>query len=288
MQGRKFNEISRLLVMSCMAYMLLDIPVRVTEFFPINAGLKSFLPSTLGLFLGHWGVIGCCLGCTLSSLILRVPIHDVAYECYCIIVNGLVMWLGWHLFSRSHRVHFKSLRKYAIYAGLAALSSALCLDTKYSLSYFAAEMIVGLPINILMAGPLAVEPVVPVFYKVKDDASFSLFSDAESLEHANEVLEVTGENRGLDMKRMFEIESCLEEMSLRIFSVIPETEIKIRINYSDAISIKLSYEGKMYNPFVMTKGDDLIDIMSLKIIKHRALRASFSYSGGENNIHVVV
>ena len=288
MQERKFHDKIKLLVLSCLAYILLDVPVRVTEFFPINAGLKSFLPSTLGLFLGPYGIAGCCAGSIVPSAVMGVSWSDAGYECFCIVVNGLVMWLGWHIFSRSHTVHFKSVRKYIIYSGLCAVSSALCLDTKYSLSYFAAEMIVGLPINILLSGPLAVEPVVTPFCSIKDDAAFSLFSDPESLESANEVLELTGESKGLGVKRMFEIESCIEEISIRIFKALPEAEIRVRISYSDAISMRLSYEGRMYNPFVISKGDDVLGMMSLKIIKHRALRASYGYSGGENNIHVVV
>ena len=288
MRERNFNEKIELVILSCLAYVLLDIPVRITEFFPINAGLKSFLPSTLGLFLGPYGIIGCCIGCVFPSLLMGVSRSSAAYECWCILVNGIIVWYGWHIFSHSHRIHFKTLKKYVIFAGLLAVSSALCLDLKYSLSYFAAGMIIGLPINILMAGPLAVQQVVPGFYMVNDDAVFSLFSDAESLESANEVLEMTAEEKGVNMKRIFEIESCIEELSIRIFEVLPETELKVRIYYDDAISMRLNYEGKKYNPFIIGKDDDIINIMSLKIIKHRALRASFEYSGGVNHIHVVV
>ncbi len=288
MRERNFNEKLELVILSCLAYVLLDIPVRITEFFPINAGLKSFLPSTLGLFLGPYGIIGCCIGCVVPSLFMGVSWSSAAYECWCILANSIIVWYGWHIFSRSHRIHFKTLKKYVIFAGLLAVSSALCFDVKYALSYFAAGMIIGLPINILMAGPLAVEQVVPGFYKTKYDAEFSLFSDAESLESANEVLEMTAEEKGVNMKRIFEIESCIEELSIRIFAVLPETELKVRIYYDDAISMRFSYKGQRYNPFIIAKNDDIINIMSLKIIKHRALRASFEYSGGENHIHVVV
>lgn len=288
MQERNFSENLELVIMSCLAYILLDIPVRITAFFSINAGLKSFLPSTLGLFFGPYGIIGCCIGCIVSSLIIGAGWSSAVYECWCIFVNGIIIWYGWHIFSRSHRIHFKTIRKYVIFAGLLGAGAGLCFDMNYALSYFAAGMIVGLPINILMAGPLAVEQIVPGFCKAKDDVVFSLSSDAESLEKANELLEDTAYAKGVNIKRIFEIESCIEELSIRIFKVIPGTTLKVRIYYDDATSMRLNYQGRKYNPFIIGKDDDIINITSLKIIKHRALRASFEYSGGENHIHIVV
>ena len=90
------------------------------------------------------------------------------------------------------------------------------------------------------------------------------------------------------MKRVFEIQSCLEELSIRIFNAMPDTKIKINVIYYNAISMKLNYAGEKYNPFRINKGEDVLDIMSLKIIKHRALRASFAFYKGENKIHVVM
>lgn len=278
----------KLLLLSALAYVLMDIPVRVTEFFPINVGLKSFLPSTMGLFFGPYGAAGCCIGCLISSLVLRVPLTDAGYECYCIIINSIILWYGWHFFSRSHRIHFKTFKKYAVYIMLLAVSSALCFDVRYALSYFSFGLIVGLPINILLCGPLSLEPVLPSFAKITDDAVFTVDSDPESLERANEVLEATSEEKGVNMARMFEIESCIEELTIRILEALPDTKIKVNILYSEAISIRMHYNGKKYNPLLIAKGEDIIDLMSLKIIRHRALRASFSYFGGENNIHVVV
>ena len=52
--------------------------------------------------------------------------------------------------------------------------------------------------------------------------------------------------------------------------------------------MRLDYAGIKYNPFRINKNEDILDIMSLKIIKHRALRASFVYSDKENKIHVVI
>ena len=102
------------------------------------------------------------------------------------------------------------------------------------------------------------------------------------------TLNVYNGKKGISLKRVFELQSCLEELSIRIFKAVPDAKIKVGIIYYDAISIRLDYICKKYNPFKINKGEDILDIMSLKIIKHRALRASFVFYKGENKIHVVI
>ena len=36
------------------------------------------------------------------------------------------------------------------------------------------------------------------------------------------------------------------------------------------------------------KDEDEVDVMSLKLIKHRAMRAMYSYRSGENHLHIVI
>ena len=59
-----------LVIVSCLAYFMMDVPVQMTGILPSYAGIKNFLPSTLGLFFGLYGVTGCVLGCILSAIIL--------------------------------------------------------------------------------------------------------------------------------------------------------------------------------------------------------------------------
>ena len=47
-------------------------------------------------------------------------------------------------------------------------------------------------------------------------------------------------------------------------------------------------DGTKYNPFLKEADEDEIDLLSLKLLRHRALRASWSYTGGQNLIRVVV
>ena len=139
----------------------------------------------------------------------------------------------------------------------------------------------GIPVTILLEGVLSLIPL-------PDDASFVLQAGAASLNDANAVLEETAREQGISMKRIFEIQSCLEELSIRIFTAMPEASIRVRIRYGEAISAHLNWAGEKYNPLYIEKGEDKLDIAALKIIRHRALRASFSRRNGENRVHIVV
>ena len=174
------------------------------------------------------------------------------------------------------------------YIFLTILASILCLNLDFMVSYFITGIVIGLPVNILFGSLLYVEPFVPSFAAIKYDAEFELENISGSLDKANDILESTAEGRYINLKRVFEIQSCLEELSIRIFSAIPEAKIKIKLIYYNAISMRLDYLGKKYNPFKVNKNEDILDIMSLNIIKHRALRASYIYTEGENKIHVVI
>ena len=62
----------------------------------------------------------------------------------------------------------------------------------------------------------------------------------------------------------------------------------INVMYDDTFSIRLAYLGGKYNPLLIGKEEDEMDIASLKLIKHRALRASYKYKYEENIVHIVI
>ena len=275
-------------ILTAFIYVLVDIPVLMTGFLPDYAGIKNSFPFIAGFFYGNYGVIGCCIGCFISSFIMGETFSSMLWECWCLIIIGNCIYYGWHLLSKSHRIHFKKLKHYTRYIILSFVASILCLNPDYMISYFLTGILIGLPVNILFGSLLYIEPFVPSFAVLKSDAEFELENVSGSLDKANDFLQDTAMSKGANLKRVFEIESCLEELSIRIFNAIPDAKIKVKVIYYNAISMRLSYLGVKYNPFIINKGEDVLDIMSLKIIKHRALRASFIFHSGENNIHVVI
>ncbi|MBQ7195956.1 MAG: DMT family transporter [Synergistaceae bacterium] len=275
-------------VLTAVIYILLDIPVMMTGFLPDYAGIKNALPFITGLFYGIYGMTGCIIGCLVSSVLMGETFISMLWECWCITAISLSMYYGWHIFSKSHRINFKKARHYIRYLFLSLFASVLCLKPDYMVSYFLTGILIGFPMNILFGSLLYIEPFVPSFASAKADAEFELKNDSGSLESANDFLQDTAISKGVNLKRVFEIQSCLEELSIRIFKAVPDAVIKVRVIYYNAISMRLSYTGIKYNPFKINKNEDILDIMSLNIIKHRALRASFIYSGGGNKIHVVM
>ena len=294
----KNRENFMLTFLCALAYFVIDAPVQMTGIFPSFAGIKNFLPMTLGLFFGAYGVTGCVIGCIASALLVNPSIPDVFRECCCIIFIGTAMFYGWHSTTETWRISFKSWRDYGRYAALLAVLSviagAVYIDwglsqmVAVSLAYFITGIFIGIPVNILFSSLLYIEPVIPCGKLREYDAEFCLLPNSESLEGANEILEVSAMKHGISMKRVLEIQSCIEELSLRIQKANPDARISVSVIFGDAMSARLHYSGKKYNPFRIEPGEDEIDIMSLKIIKHRAIRASFSYRGEENIVHAVV
>ena len=275
-------------ILSAIVYVIMDFAVESTGFLPDYSGIKNSLPFITGLFFGLYGTLGNLIGCVISSRIEGEPLSVMFQECACVFIVGLCMYYGWHLLSKSHRINFKRSRHYTRYILLTVLASALCVRPGYIVSYFITGILIGLPTNILFGSLLYVEPFVPIWCKTSNDVDLILEQGGENLEIANESLQDSAVKKGITLKRVFELQSCLEELSIRIFNTIPDAKIKVSVIYYDAISMRLDYVGKKYNPFKINKGEDVLDIMSLKIIKHRALRASFAFYKGENKVHVVM
>lgn len=282
------RERMKLTLICALAYFVMDVPVQMTQILPSFAGIKNFLPSVLGLFFGVYGVAGCVIGCVLSALIVNPDITAVLHECWCIIAAGFVMFIGWHMTAKTHRPSLKTWPDYARYIALLIVGCILCGRVPVSLAYFITGLTIGIPVTILFSSLLYIEPVIPRRYTSFPDADFCLLPNAESIEGANELLEMSAVKRGVNMKHTLEIESCIEELALRIRKNHPDARISVSVIFGEAISVRLHYSGEKYNPFHISPDEDEIDIMSLKIIKHRAIRASFSYSGGENLVHAVV
>ena len=291
-----------MLLRSALIYLLADVPVQLTGFLTFGScvGVKNFLPATLGLLFGPWGAIGGCVGCAAGALLLGTPVYEALLECICILVIGVGMWLLWHLGSTTHRIHFKRPINYLKYlgllVGLSAIAACACfvlpgMRASFSAVFFAhlsMGLLVGIPVNILFNGLLSIEPVLPPWYSVNYPVSGAITSDPQTLAAFNEALEDFSFSRKLNMKRLFEIQNCVEELSIRILAAQPDAKIEIRMNYDDTFSARLSYPGAKHNPLRTSKDEDELDVMGLKLIKHRALRAAYSYKQGENRILIVL
>ena len=258
----KISKYCNMILVSAIVYVLLDLPLRITEFLKFDAyiGLKNFLPSTLGLLFGPWGQ---------------------------------------QADSVTHKVHFKRPFHYIKFAGFLAILSGCCglysalvmgkqTFVVISISYMALGLLVGTPVNILFSDLLCIQPVLPWGYSIKNDVTGIIDAGTNSLDLLNDALEEFAFERKISRKKIFEIQNCIEEISIRVFERLPDTQIRIQMDYDDAVSLHFVYKGKKYNPFRIEKDEDEISLMGLKLIKHRVLRAMYRYGNGDNEVHIVI
>ena len=104
MANNDFRRGISLMLISAAVYWMADLSVQLTGFLHFGAwiGIKNFLPVTLGLFFGVWGVAGGVLGCVATAAILQTPLNEVCFECVCITILGTGMWLLWHARNAAH------------------------------------------------------------------------------------------------------------------------------------------------------------------------------------------
>ena len=154
--------------------------------------------------------------------------------------------------------------------------------------YSALSVLVGIPILTLFNSAMCFDCILPPGVKPHADVSSLITSDPMTLSEANEKIDDFAFARKIPMKRSMEIQNCIEELTIRILRTIPDANIHLTLIYDDVFSATLLYEGKRYNPLHTEKNEDELDIMSLKLVKHRALRASWRCTGNENRIRIVI
>ena len=298
---RKLHSSLRVLLFACLVYFLLDFPIRFTEAyqFPDCVGIKSFLPFTLGLFFGPMAAVGATLGAVCTSIVCHTTFVECLAEVLCVLLAGIGSWLGWYGIYRNGHIRFERFREVGIYAAVVLCLSLLCggisgfllgsgmiLPTIGILAV--TGLLVGLPINILLGGIFCVTPVLPWFCKAEGGISFRLAHCDPGPGAVNEAIEAEALEKKIPMKRVFEIENCLEELYIRIRRKLPEAEICGKVELGSTISMRILVDGTKYNPFLQEADEDEMDLISLKLLRHRALRASWSYTDGQNIIHIVV
>ena len=291
----------KMLLLACVIYFLIDFPIRFTEAydFPDWVGIKSFLPFTLGMFFGPFAVFGAALGAVCTGLVCRTAAAECLTEVLCIVLAGTGSWLCWFAFHRGGKTRLEHFRDVGIYTAMVLCLSVLCggfseallgrnliLPTVGILA--ATGLLVGLPVNILLGGIFCVTPVLPWFCREEGFISFELTARDAGSGAVNEMIEAEALVRKIPMKRVFEIENCLEELYIRIRRKLPQASVCGKVELGSTISLRIWVDGTKYNPFLKEADEDEIDLLSLKLLRHRALRASWAYADGQNVIRIVV
>lgn len=296
-----FPKYMKLMLLSMVIYAVVDIPVQATGFLTFGSyvGVKNFLAPVLGMQFGIVGVIGTVIATFLSALLLKTPMNFVLLECVSNIVIGVGIWIFYNLSNKSRKPQYKKTNDIISYIVILSFLSALSGVLSYLfieggdfITIFAGftsmGLLVGIPVNIMISGIFCFKPIIPATGEMKYDVQGTITAAPESLVMINDLLEEAALDKLIGRKRLFEVQSCIEELAIRIFNTLPNVEIKIFVDLGDSISMKFIYIGEKYNPLHIKKGEDKLDSLSLTLVKHRALRASYKYIKDENEIHIVV
>lgn len=297
----------RFIYISAIIYFCFDYFVQRTNFLQCYSfvGLKSFLPMTIGLNFGLYGIIGELIAVSLTSYLLHTAFKFYIMEIIIVLIFGLGSWFLWHMQSYTHRIHFRYLFNFVRYISLSVFLSFICaIIANNAINRFAYEevlvwnismdILVGIPVNIIYAGLMNLNPILPPIYvrgekiKEKNDIIFTVDGDIQSFQTLSEMVEGVLMREKVDMKKTFIIQNLIEEMYLRITRKFPKAIIDVKANCDVDFSVEFIFIEKKFNPFIVQKDEEESDVAGLKIIKHRALLAFYSYIYGENRIHIVI
>lgn len=288
------------LIISAAVYFILDIATRFNQFMGLSdfAGPKNFLPLTLGLLMGPWSAPGMCAGELISALAVGTPLPDAAAEAISIVIMTVGGWYLWYAGNR-RPVYLKRKEDYIRFLLIAAVLSALCSVSaipimgmrawrEMAVCYFIFSVFIGVPVIILATSIFCIRSAGPKGYCAAPDVEAVIGPDANGLDELQEKIEELYLGRGFTMKHVFPVENCLEETIVRLQGGCDNGPVEISLFVMDSTSLFVSCSGRKFNPLLRQPGETEEDLLGLVMIKQRALRASYSYRGSCNYLHIVI
>ena len=300
---RKGIRVVLIVVICMLAFIVLDLPVRFSKFvndMPPYLGIKNAVAPATALMVGPWGTIGSVLGAVICGIIDKTATWtQIIYEIVTIVILSLGSWFLWHMFTPDHKVRFKTLydltKFTAILASLSAANGVLSFAfvsggdlLPVFLTELISSMLVGIPAIIIYCGIMCQQPVIPPWYTRSHDIEDDIEANDESFIEFNDKVEKLTMRLELPKKRVFEIINTIEEVYLRIRTHEPEATVHITIDCEDALSILFEYKGEKCNPLRISADEDLVALIGLKLIEHRAIRTSYKYSMQTNQVLIVL
>ena len=281
-----------------MLYFILDISLRMTHFLQFGdyIGIKNFIPAAAGLVAGPISGIGCALGCILAAFLAGGDVSETIAECITVFMMSGGMWLLWYAGKKDGYFCLKRVGHYMRYfvlllitAGVSGIAAGLLLSADAGLelfiSYVSQGILIAIPCLILLTSIFCIPLTVPKWI-AEEECFAGQVGSVDELGVFNDALESYGQMHGVKMASVFGVENCVEEVFLRVKE--NDAKIKIRVRFKDTVSCSFSYAGKKNNPFLKKKHESEEDSIGLKLIRCRALRASYTYRKKINYVHIVM
>ena len=304
---RRIKQHFTLTIFSAIVYFCFDYFIYQTSFLNVYSfvGLKSFLPMILGLNFGVYGVLGELIAVSIKCYLIHSTTKFFLMECIIVTVIGIGTWFLWHINSLTYRIHLRFVRNYVRYILIIVTLSLICaIIGKKMINQYAFDeilvwnismsILVGIPIEIIYGSLMNLDPMLPPIYvdgkkiELVDDIKYTVTADSKTYQYFVEKIDALLERENVNLKRIFEIQNIVEEMYLRIINRYPNAVIDLKANYDITFSIEFLFIEKKYNPFIIKKNETRADAAGLKIVKHKALLASYYYDLGLNYVHIVI
>lgn len=291
-----------LLIVCAGLYLLIDLPFRATGS-PVFAGCvgpKNFLPVSMGVLFGPFGTIGTCLGTAVAGLVALAPFENILFECICAIIMGGGSWLLWYCGSGARVVMLKRWcdlgRLMACVISLSALCTAISLafwdggvtTVSIFLSLSIWNALLSVPVIIFTTSILGILQICPAWCPNNADMDHDFPAETQSIQSINDKLDELCLNKRFDQRKCFQVQNCIEELLLRILSNKAWSGLHLRVYIHDSVCLYLEYSGSQYNPLNIGKEESHEELIGLLLIKWRALRASYHYRNGVNELHIVL
>ena len=290
-----FRRGAVLLALSAFSYALLHFAFDLGDFplFTGSIGPKNFLPVTTGMILGPYGTAGVLIGAVVSGIVSGAGIFNLIAEAAGVAVMSGGGWLLWYSGKNRRATALKNTRDLLRFTVISLALSGVCGFIAFLSgsgpwmtfgSYMAWNLLLGIPVIIIITSIFCVKLVCPAWCPLKLDINERFVLEPGCISEIGEMIDELCFMKRLDRKRGFQMQSCIEECILLILPEPSCRNLQLTARISDSISITMRYDGKPCNPLRERTHEDQIGLM---MIKQRALRARYSYTGGVNYLHIV-
>jgi hypothetical protein len=268
--------------------------------FTSYAGPKNALPAVMGLLYGPFGALGVAIGALAAGALLGAPLMAVLFEAGAAAVMSLGAWRLWYTGGKARVIRIKNIGDIARFFAVTAALSAVCAGAAFALSRLGADIswllvfgsfivwnaLLGIIVIIMMTSIVGVSPVCPRSHPLAPDIDCELPLETESVAVVSDMIDELCFNKILERKRGFQLQSCVEEIILLILAEPTCKNMRLTIRVGDSIIVTMLYDGNARSPF-RANNAAYEEQLGLTLIKQRAFRASHSYRGKINKVHIV-
>jgi hypothetical protein len=291
----KFRGNIIMLAVSAFCYVMIHFAFDFGDFllFKGNIGPKNFLPITMGMISGPFGAAGVLIGAVGVGVLSGSGVSAVISETTGVLIMSGGGWLLWYAGKSAHGIALKTARDFLRFMTISLFLSGVCAAAAFLSgaaplpvfsSYMAWNMLLGIPVIALMTSIFYVNAVYPPWRSPQWDINEQFVLEPGCIAVISEKIDELCFAQKIDRKRGYQLQSCIEECILLILSEPTCRGLWLTVRISDSISIMMEYDGKPYNLLRARAQEDLIGLI---LIKQRALRVRYHYSGGFNRLHIV-